>query len=357
MFIKKCANNLKIQNSSPQSTVGFFPWWPGNPYQVLLKKELNKAGIRVIGDPPLSLMRILVGRDGLDVVHVHWPHGTYKTTMQAAYVLIVLLAYRLCRNNIVWTVHELTAYESRHPRRDAWFRTVVMKLSRRLFVHGEHTKKILIEQHRYRRPIDVVRHPSYVGWYKDEVTREQSREKLRVPEGVRVYLYFGYIKPYKGVEDLIRAFGSLRDQNVLLFIVGRPLNATIEHEVQTLAALDPRVRTHLAYVADDDIQSFFRAADVVVFPFRETQTSGSLMLALSYGRPVIVPDIATLSEYVDRDMGFFFDPASPGSLERALQLANSTALGDMGLRARAKAEALRWSDMAATHLAAYEAIA
>ena len=53
-------------------TVGFLPWWPANPYQLLLKQELNKLGVRVIGNPPLSLLRLLIGRDGLDVVHVHW---------------------------------------------------------------------------------------------------------------------------------------------------------------------------------------------------------------------------------------------------------------------------------------------
>ena len=122
-------------------TVGFLPWWPQNPYQALLKRELNQLGVRVIGNPPLSLIRIMIGRDGLDVVHVHWPHGTYRTWSQLIRVLAVLVAYRMLRNNIVWTIHELDAYESRHPRRDAWFRSMVMRMSRHLIVHGEHTRQ------------------------------------------------------------------------------------------------------------------------------------------------------------------------------------------------------------------------
>ena len=153
--------------------VGFLPWWPASPYQILLKQELNKLGVRVIGNPPLSVLRLLIGRDGLDVVHVHWPHGNYKTTLQFLHVVILLIAYRILKNNVVWTVHELDAYESRHPRRDAWFRSIVMKLSRRLIVHGEHTRQVLIEHHDYRRPIDVARHPSYIGGYKDEVVTDR----------------------------------------------------------------------------------------------------------------------------------------------------------------------------------------
>ena len=91
----------------PKLTVGFLPWWPQNPYQLLLKRELNALGVRVIGNPPLSLLRILLGRDGLDIVHVHWPHGLYKSFGQMLYVLAALVAYRVLKNNIVWTVHEL----------------------------------------------------------------------------------------------------------------------------------------------------------------------------------------------------------------------------------------------------------
>ena len=127
----------------PRATIGFLPWWPDNPYQILLKRELNALGLRVIGNPPHNLLRILFNRDGLDVVHVHWPHGTYKTWPRFFFMVLVLIAYRLLKNNIVWTVHELDAYESRHPRRDEWFRRLVMKLSRQLIVHGEYTRQEL----------------------------------------------------------------------------------------------------------------------------------------------------------------------------------------------------------------------
>jgi glycosyltransferase involved in cell wall biosynthesis len=337
-----------------QLTVGFLPWWPANPYQILLKRELNRMGVRVIGNPELSLLRLLVGRDGLDVVHVHWPHGLYKTFWQMLHALVVLVAYRLIKNNVVWTVHELDAYESKHPGRDAWFRSVVMRLSRRLIVHGEHTRRELVAAHGYRRPVDVAHHPSYIGWYKDEVSQPQARLKLGLPATARVYLYFGYIKPYKGVEDLIQAFRSLKDDHALLLIAGRPLDDEIKQNIESLAAADPRIHTFLRYLPDDDIQYFFRAADIAVFPFKQTQTSGSLMLAMSFGRPIIAPSVATLPEYVDNSSGILFDPGKPGDLARAVHEADQRPLAALGLAARQRAESLSWADMAKTHLAAYQ---
>ena len=348
--------SVRFGIGSKPLTVGFLPWWPENPYQILLKQELNKLGVKVIGNPPLSLLRLMFGRDGLDVVHVHWPHGLYKTLWQFMHVLIMLVAYRLLKNNVVWTVHELDAYESRYPRIDAWFRAVLMKLCCRLLVHGEYTRHEVQTRHGFVRPIDIVRHPSYIGWYKDEATREQARQKLGLSEAARIYLFFGYVKPYKGVEDLIEAFRSVQDDQAFLLVVGKPLDAEIKTKIESLAAADSRIRTFLGYIANDDIQYFFRAADVVVFPFRNTQTSGSLILALSYGCPVIAPAIATLPEYIDADSGILFDPTHPGNLARALHEAASAPLADMAKAARRQAESLKWDDMARVHLASYHAI-
>lgn len=337
-------------------TVGFLPWWPHNPYQVLLKRELNALGMRVVGNPPLSLLRILLGRDGLDVVHVHWPHGLYKTTGQFLHALSVLVAYRLRRNNIVWTVHELEAYESSHPRRDDWFRAVVMRLARRLVVHGKATQGELANRYAYPRPIDLALHASYIGWYRDEVSAPQARVRLGLPAEARVFLYFGYIKPYKGVEDLLHAFRALDDPQAVLLVVGRPLDADIEHKVRDLAVADPRVRTVLGYVPDDDVQLYFRAADVVVLPFRRTQTSGSLMLAMSFGRAIVAPAIATLPEYIDADSAIFFDPDDPQALAAALRRAAAADTERLGARALQRAESFTWSAMAQVHADAYRAV-
>lgn len=338
------------------TTVGFLPWWPQNPYQVLLKRELNALGLRVIGNPPLSLLRILLGRDGLDVVHVHWPHGLYKTTGQFSHALAALVLYRLRRNNIVWTVHELEAYETKNPRRDDWFRAVVMRLARRLIVHGEATRRELVTRHECRQPIDVALHPSYVGWYRDEVSALQARSRLGLPADARVFLYFGYIKPYKGVEDLLQAFRALEDTRAVLMVAGRPLDSAIESSVRTMAAADPRVRTVLGYVPDDDVQLYFRAADVVVLPFRRTQTSGSLMLAMSFGRAIVAPAIATLPEYIDADSAIFFDPEDPQALAAALRQAAAADTERLGASARRRAEALDWVATARVHAEVYRQV-
>jgi glycosyltransferase involved in cell wall biosynthesis len=228
-----------------------------------------------------------------------------------------------------------------------------MRLSRHLIVHGEHTRHIVRTELGFPRPVHVALHPCYQGWYRDDVSRASARQALGLPAEGLALLYFGYVKPYKGVEDLIRAFRSVPGQDSSLHVVGRPLDATIRTEVERLAAADPRVRLRLAYVADDEVQTYFRAADVVVFPFRETQTSGSLMLALTFGRPVVAPDIATLSEYIDASMGVLYDPRQPDALANALRAITRAPLDAMARNAARRAREMSWDDMAEVHLRAY----
>jgi beta-1,4-mannosyltransferase len=335
-------------------TVGFLPWWPQNPYQILLKRQLNSAGVRVIGNPPLSLLRLLIGRDGLDVVHVHWPHGLYlNRAWRYPYIVLVLLLYRLLKNNIVWTVHELEAYESPHVRMDEWLRRRLMAWSRALIVHGKSTERELRERYAYRGPVCIARHPCFAGCYDDCVNRAGARARLELPVHGTVFLYFGYIKPYKGVEDLIAAFRAIGDPTASLVIAGRPLDKEIEHEIAALAALDPRIRCAMRYIPDTDVQLYFRASDVVVFPFQRTQTSGSVMLALTFGKPVIAPAAGTIPEYVSTKMGELFDPADAGSLRSAMCRVLSRDLQEMGRAAFESCAQLNWSDFAKVHLSAY----
>jgi glycosyltransferase involved in cell wall biosynthesis len=199
--------------------------------------------------------------------------------------------------------------------------------------------------------------PSYAGHYADSVTRGEARERLGLPAAARVFLCFGYVKPYKGIDDLIRAFRELGDAQAVLLIVGTPLNRAIADELAALAAGDDRIRLDLRYVGDEEIQVFFRAADIAVFPFKHTHSSSSIMLAMTFGCPMIAPAIASIPEYVDVNMAELFDPGQPDSLAMALQKASRRDLRAMGEAARRHAANFRWSDMADAHASTYRRIA
>ena len=352
-------NNGKEKSQSGYAfCVGFLPWWPENPYQLLLRDELKKRRVRVIGNPPLSILRILVNRDGLDVVHVHWPHGLYyENYWRFPYVLLVLLLYRLRKNNIVWTVHELDFYETRRPVFDRVMKWFLTKVCRGLIVHSRSSGIEFERRYRFHRDFHLAYHPSYYGHYANGISRTVARSRLGIGQERTVFLYFGYIKPYKGVEGLIEDFRAIRDDNSVLLVVGKPLDESVKRSTKKLAEGDGRIRAILEYVPDEDIQLYFNAADIVVFPFRRTHTSGSIMLALSFGKPVIAPALSSIPEYVDERMAVLFDPDDPRGLQIAMETAMAANLGGMGEAALARAKELNWDAFASTHADVYAEIA
>lgn len=112
------------------------------------------------------------------------------------------------------------------------------------------------------------------------------------------------------------------------------------------AARDPRVQVHSTpWIEDEDYQFFFGACDAVVFPFKSILTSGSVMLALSFGKPVVVPRLGCLPDLVDDSMGVLYDPDSPDGLAGALKSIIKKDLAPLGRNAMARAQAFDWGDI------------
>jgi glycosyltransferase involved in cell wall biosynthesis len=280
----------------------------------------------------------------------------HENYLRLPYAVLTMALYRALKNNIVWTVHELDFYETKHARVDRLMVRLLMRWCRALVVHSRQSERQVREQFGFRGRVQVAYHPSYIGYYDNMVSREAARVQLKLPEQARVFLYLGQVKPYKGVEELIGAFASVSDPNAILLIAGKPLDRATADRICRLAASDSRVRLELRYVSDKELQLYFNAADIAVFPFRKTHTSGSLMLALGFGKPVIAPRIASIPEYVDESMSILFDPNREDDLGRALRAAENCDLAGMGKAARARAEQLNWSDMAARHFEVYREI-
>ncbi|HEX3235332.1 MAG TPA: glycosyltransferase [Gemmatimonadales bacterium] len=281
--------------------------WPGlgartkNPYTWLLYSQLASLGVRV---EEFTVARAL--RGGYDVFHVHWPDKALTagpwvvSAAGAAAALACLDAAHRHGARVVWTAHNAHPHESRHPRLERWFWGAFVRRVDAV-VHPSVAGQEAVEA-RYpalaARPHAVVPLGHYRGSYPDAVSREEARASLDIPPGTRVMTYFGLLRPYKNVPQLIRTAGELfaRTGDVTLLVVGAPLTSTIAEEVRAAAGGDPRVRLVLEHVPEIDVQRYLRAADLVVLPFREITNSGSALLALSFDRPVLVPSRGAMGE-------------------------------------------------------------
>ncbi|MGH2978103.1 MAG: glycosyltransferase, partial [Solirubrobacterales bacterium] len=137
-------------------------------------------------------------------------------------------------------------------------------------------------------------------------------------DGRRVVLFFGLVRPYKGVDLLVEAFASTPEDAVLL-VVGMPRTPIepLERRARELGIAE-RVRFVPRFVPDEELPSYFRRADVVALPYREIDQSGVLYTALAFGTPLLLSAVGGFPEIAARGAARLVAPGSLESLRAGL---------------------------------------
>jgi glycosyltransferase involved in cell wall biosynthesis len=334
-----------------------------NPYWTILRSSLEGLGVCFDASTSFYLSRhwLWGNRQRVHVLHFHYIQQFYAYEVTRARLRWVLrfarnlLLARLWGYRTVFTLHNLTPT---YPLGPAWVdylgHWVAANLTDCVVVHCAFARKALARRFGRRRNVHLVPHPHYIGVYPNAITSEEARAQLGLLAEHRVYLFFGGIRPNKGIEALITAFRQLSGQELRLVVVGKPWPPP-EHvlRLKELATRDKRVQLLPQFVPDDEVQLYMNAADVVVLPFASILTSGSVILAMSFARPVVVPSTGCLPELVTRDVGFLYRAGTPGSLLSILQRCTEVDLQSMGRSALQKVQSFDWETVGSQTLAAY----
>lgn len=332
-----------------------------NPYQRKLQAGLEANGMTVAVSDTIGHFAILgaVQKEGLpDVVHLHWLHSFMisKNPIKSATGIFRLLCELLILKSkgvtIVWTVHNVLEHRKRSPRLEKLIKHLVVRLSDRVIVHCSAARETIVQAYRLPQKAAhkcrVIPHGHYIDSYPNDQTQAEARTALggEFDDSQIVYLYFGQIRPYKNIPTLIKNFKKIDEPNVRLMIVGNPWDEDEAERVHDLSKSDDRIHTVFEFVPDDEIQLYMNAADVVVLPFEEVLTSGSALLAMSFGKALIAPRIGCVDELLDPDGGFAYKPKTEGGLLRAIEQASNADLEAMGTYNYRKANQFDWGMIA-----------
>jgi glycosyltransferase involved in cell wall biosynthesis len=296
------------------------------------------------------------------VLHLHWTHEYLKgadgpTRLNRARFLGQLRFLRRLGVRLVWTMHNLGGHDGvRHASEMTVHRDLV-RLADAVICHCTAARDAAIAAYGLTvaeaARLHVIPHGSYVGVYPDTITSVDARARLGLPPVGPALLFLGAVRGYKGTDDLVAAFRTIAHPDARLLIAGRPRGAGIVERLTAAAATDPRIHLSLGFVPDAELQVWLRAADLVVLPFRDILTSGSAILALSFGRPVVAPALGCLPETVPPTAGILYDPDTPGALGDALRAALDGDLASLGEGALAQARELDWGPIAEHTAALY----
>jgi glycosyltransferase involved in cell wall biosynthesis len=275
-----------------------------------------------------------------DLVHWQW------LTVQP--LDVHLLAPRRPR---VLTAHDVIPREPR-PGQIAATRRLVKRMDA-VVVHSEHgAARLRDELGLAPERVRVIPHGAF-----DYLTRVPDERplppELAAAEGP-VVLFFGLLRPYKGIDLLLEAFREV--EGAELWIVGMP-RMPVEPLREAAARCRATVRFVPRFVTDPEIPAFFRRADLVVLPYREIEQSGVLYTALAFGKPMLLAAVGGFVEVAEEHgAGRLVPPGDAPALAAALD----ELIGDRAERERlagaaraAAAGPYSWDGVAERTLALY----
>lgn len=334
-----------------------------NPYQGLLYREMERLGVQVTyigGLTPSRTLNLLflplevVARRvaGARLIHLHWVFafsfpGAQRFPILRRVAQIWFLGWlRICQllgMHLVWTAHNVLPHEPVFAD-DVSARRALVRASDLVLAHSQSTLAELAALGAVAPRSAVIQH--------GPILATRSTTPVRTPGAdadARRFLFFGRVHEYKGVDDLLKAFAALPgDVGAHLTVAGQCDDPKLRSRLRSLALqVDARVILRLERVPEAEVPHLLAAADVAVLPFRQVSTSGSVMLALSHGRPLIVPDLPGLADLPDEAV-LRYDGGVPGLVAAITCLTKTDGASLAAMSAAADRYAFRttWQEIA-----------
>jgi glycosyltransferase involved in cell wall biosynthesis len=285
-----------------------------------LKASLEALDVRIEILKPfhyssfVNLAKLLYYRGrGFRVIHVHWLYiFPFGFVMKGFYYLCRALGVR-----VVWEMHNILPHNSREKdrRHSRWF----YERSDAIIFHSESDVARAKEQ--LLTDVDkthiVIPHGNFNESYPNCVSKADARSSLGIARGTRVILCFGFLRRNRGYEYLLDAVKDMADTVVL--IAGEMMEKDVYDMLVERARAMPNLRLFVKWIADDELQLYFNACDIVVLPYTAITTSGVIPLSYAFSRPVITTSIGGIKDVVNENTGILVPPRDAEALSAAIE--------------------------------------
>lgn len=333
---------------------------PHSPNGNIYIRELGRAYASCGWTPVYGPENLLEGQLQPDLIHLHWPEEFYhwrgegSLAERAAHFVGRLQTLRSAGVPMAWTVHNLAPHDAANDIDAEVYRQVIGNAD---VIHHHCECSIASLAARYpvdnRKPQFVQAHGHYLS-YPNSISRNDARKKLGIPADARVFLQFGQIRGYKGLNLLLAAFDRVKLPRKFLLVAGLyapPTGPGAWRDRLRLAyrkRADRQFLLHGRTIDSAHIQDYVNAADCLVLSHTAGLNSGVAVLGMSFGKPLIGPDMGCLGWVLRSGNNLIYPTGDAAALGAAMEriFDNPAQLVEMGTRNRQVAEQWRWEHLA-----------
>ncbi|MFB8787488.1 MAG: glycosyltransferase family 4 protein [Potamolinea sp.] len=339
----------------------------GNPYQELLIKSLNSQGVEVKEDFCNVIFLPKIIKEKPNAIHLQTLHyyflGQNQLHRLIKFFIFISQVFilKLIGVKIVWTVHEWNdRFEGGKRNLSQIQSAIIGKLFHAVIAHCETTKKEITKalslENQDRDKVFVIRHGNYIGYFQNKINQREARKTLNILPDNLVFLLFGSIHRTKGFMEAIDAFKRLQENKISLLVVGHPSEENLEELIKDKIKDYENIIFVPRRINDNEIQIYMNACDCVVFPYKVFTTSGAVILAISFGKACIAPQLGYFNDVLDERGAFFYDSSLEDSLMQAMKqvIEKKNELPEMGKHNLKLAEPWSWNYVAEETIKIYQ---
>lgn len=326
------ARHLEGSGSGSRVLFAYGPVARLNPFQALLYSSFPDEGLAVSPVYDLHAIPTLttLARHGYDVLfHLHWTAWVLRDATDEADAgrrvdrfLAVLDEFAAGGGRLIWTVHNLLPHDVVFTDQQQRLQRGIAERCWRVHTMSHDTRERLAEVSPFGAEKQLYApHPAYHSAYPSFCTRAEARLTLGIEPDEVVLATFGAIKAYKGVSRMLDVLEEswAHEAPWRFLLAGPPDHDERTQRLLMRASGHPQVILQAGKVRADEVQTFLRAADVALVPYERSLNSGYLLLALTFGLPVVAPAGGGPADVVTPETGLLFDPSSRADLERCLR--------------------------------------
>ncbi|MEC4804815.1 MAG: glycosyltransferase [Jaaginema sp. PMC 1079.18] len=270
-----------------------------NAYNSILYSTLQNEGLQILEKLSWSNLH------KANFWHIHWPESFLNDRYLVAslyWLTLFLWRYFLCKIfglKIIWTVHNIRPHESRYPYLERWFYRWFPQKCQGLIFLSQYSQKEFFAQTPTARsvPFLLTRHGHYQSILNANITQKQAREKLNLQSDRQIWLFFGMLRSYKNLPNLIRTFKVFHQPNCHLYLWGSPgTDKRIIHQLQQEIGQNTNIHLTCKRLSESELEYAVKAADRIIIPYKKVTNSGSIIYALSCGKAVLSTRVGSLPE-------------------------------------------------------------
>lgn len=261
----------------------------------------------------------ILKEEKIDILNIHI--GTIAR--ETSYFLIPLaLVAKKIGIKILYTFHDVEPFEKNQAGRDVL--NLLYSLADGATVGNEAEKEKLIAKYNFpNNKLIMAKHGIYTIFDFHKYNQSSAKKHLGIPENKKVILCFGILRPYKGFDDVISAMPEiLKNQpdaflyiNAGVRVFGGPED--LIKKVKELK-LEKNVKMVFDFVPSNEIEPIFKAADVIVLPYRQVSQSGILNIAFNFIKPIILSNLFVEADEIKDKMGIVINPGKPNEIACAV---------------------------------------